>query len=154
MLSNNIFSKIPSIHDITTDVNDPPEFTIAAQYRDSWQNSVKYAGVKISDLQQQAYPDIQPIISSLAPNVAIIRAKSIIIEFGWEVLLESPVLRQIEAVDITPVFRFRDDIVVRIRQSGKGSRIDMRSASRFGRSDLGTNARRIRKFIRRFNQEL
>jgi len=34
-----------------------------------------------------------------------------------------------------------------VRPAPNGSRIDVRSASRVGRSDLGVNARRIRAFL-------
>jgi uncharacterized protein (DUF1499 family) len=95
-----------------------------------------------------------PIICVLAPADAFSSVRKIVRNLGWTILLENPEAGQIEAVDITPMLRFRDDIVVRIRAHGKGSRIDIRSASRLGRSDLGMNAKRIRKFIRYFNQEL
>jgi len=155
MLTNMVFRKLPSIHDITTDVNDPPEFTLARQTRSRWQNSAEYAGATISVLQQQAYPEILPIICDLAPESAFSSVSKIAQDLGWTILVENPEAGQIEAVDITPLFRFRDDIVIRIRAyNNEGSRIDIRSASRLGRSDLGMNAKRIRKFIRSFNQEL
>jgi uncharacterized protein (DUF1499 family) len=149
-----IFRKLPSIHDISTDVNDPPEFTLARQTRCRWQNSAEYAGAIISVPQQQAYPEIVPIICDLGPADAFSSVRKIVRYLGWKILLENPEAGQIEAVDITPLLRFRDDIVIRIQPHGKGSRIDIRSASRLGRSDLGMNAKRIRKFIKCFNQEL
>jgi len=154
MLTNMVFRKLPSIHDITTDVNDPPEFTVARQTRSRWQNSAEYAGARISALQQQAYPEIVPIICDLPPEAAFSSVSKIAQDLGWTILVENPEAGQIEAVDVTPIFRFRDDIVIRIRAYNEGSRLDIRSASRLGRSDLGMNAKRIRKFIRYFNQEL
>jgi len=68
---------------------------------------------------------------------------------GWEVVAADPVAGRLEATDTTFWFGFKDDIVVRIRSQPDGSRVDVRSVSRVGRSDVGTNARRIREFLRR-----
>ena len=68
---------------------------------------------------------------------------------GWEIVAAVPQERRIEAVATTFWFGFKDDIVVRIRPAPGGSRIDVRSVSRVGRSDLGTNAKRIRAFLGR-----
>jgi uncharacterized protein (DUF1499 family) len=59
---------------------------------------------------------------------------------------------RIEATDTTFWFGFKDDIVVRIAATGHGSRLDVRSVSRVGVSDIGTNARRIRKFLKELTQ--
>jgi len=65
---------------------------------------------------------------------------------GWDVVARAPAEGRIEAIDTSQWFGFHDDIVVRIRPAGSGSRIDIRSKSRVGRSDLGANAHRIRTF--------
>ncbi|HJR53568.1 MAG TPA: DUF1499 domain-containing protein, partial [Gemmatimonadota bacterium] len=54
---------------------------------------------------------------------------------------------RIEATATTPWFGFKDDVVVRIRPEAGGSRVDVRSVSRVGRSDVGTNARRIEEYL-------
>jgi uncharacterized protein (DUF1499 family) len=66
---------------------------------------------------------------------------------GWEVVARAPADGRIEAIDTSKWFGLRDDIVVRIRPEGTGSRIDIRSKSRLGRADLGANAQRIRVFM-------
>jgi len=65
---------------------------------------------------------------------------------GWRVVSSAPAEGRLEASDTTRWFGFTDDIVVRVTAAPNGSRIDVRSASRVGRSDLGVNARRIRAF--------
>jgi len=126
----------------------------AARQRARWHNPVAYEGARIARLQQQAYPDIRPVISKLVPEQAWVRAHALVSQFGWQILQEDREAGTIEAVAVTPLFRFRDDVVIRIRREANGSRIDIRSASRLGISDLGTNARRIRSFIQQFSQEL
>jgi uncharacterized protein (DUF1499 family) len=102
-----------------------------------------------SEAQRRAYPDIQPLRLPLAPNVAFERAKGAMEEAGWQIVREDPSAGRIEAVATTRWFGFKDDVVVRVSADGTGSRVDMRSKSRVGRSDLGTNAQRIRAYQRR-----
>ena len=59
---------------------------------------------------------------------------------------------RIEATDTTFWFGFKDDVVIRISKSDKGSQLDIRSVSRVGKSDVGTNAKRIRKFLKEMEQ--
>jgi len=148
------FRRTPRIHDICTDTDNPPELVAAARQRARWQNPVAYEGVRVARLQQLAYPDILPVISLLDPDQAWLRVRSIILQSGWQILHEDHNAGTIEAVATTPLFRFRDYVVVRVRKEGAGSRIDIRSAARLGISDLGTNARRIRVFREQFQQEL
>ena len=126
----------------------------AARQRTRWHNPVAYEGKRIARLQQQAYPDIRPVISPLEPERAWVHARALVAQSGWQILHEDREAGTIEAVAVTPLFRFRDDVVIRIRSEGIGSRIDIRSASRLGISDLGTNARRISHFIKQFLEEL
>ena len=142
--------KTPLIHDITTDTENPPLLQAAALIRSKYQNSVIYEGARIAHLQRVAYPEIQPVISSLEPTAAFSLARSLVDSFGWETLAENSQAGTIEAVAITPFLRFRDDVSIRITNNHKGSRMDIRSASRLGVSDFGTNARRIGQFIKRF----
>lgn len=116
---------VPPINDIST---DPREQTEA---------------------QRTAYPDIQPLRLPAAPNIAFERAKGAIEEAGWHIVREDPSAGRIEAVATSFWFGFKDDVLVRISADGAGSRVDVRSKSRVGRGDLGTNAQRIRSFHRR-----
>jgi uncharacterized protein (DUF1499 family) len=68
----------------------------------------------------------------------------------WEIVASDAPAGRIEATATTMWFGFKDDIVVRVRpEAGGGSRVDVRSVSRVGQSDVGANAKRIREFIRR-----
>jgi uncharacterized protein (DUF1499 family) len=102
-----------------------------------------------SDAQRKAYPEIQPLRLPVAPNIAFERAKGAIEEAGWQIVREDPSAGRIEAVATTFWFGFKDDVVIRIAADGPGSRVDVRSKSRVGKGDLGTNAQRIRTYLRR-----
>ncbi len=146
--------KTPRIHDITTDTETPPLFLAAARVRSRFHNSVAYEGVRIAGLQQASYPNIQPVINRLDPIAAYALARSLVESFGWDILAENIQLGTIEAVAITRFLRFRDDVSIRISKTSEGSRLDIRSASRLGISDFGTNAHRIELYIKRFNDSL
>jgi uncharacterized protein (DUF1499 family) len=85
----------------------------------------------------------------MPPAAAFDRAMAAVRAMNWEVVAADPSGGRIEATDRTPLFGFRDDVVVRVRPDGKGSRIDVRSLSRVGVGDLGTNAKRVRAYLRR-----
>jgi uncharacterized protein (DUF1499 family) len=112
-------------------------------------NDISTDPTEQSDAQRRAYPDIQPLRLAVAPNIAFERAKGAIEEAGWQIVREDPSAGRIEALATTLWFGFKDDVIVRINADGAGSRVDVRSKSRVGRSDLGTNAQRIRAFQRR-----
>jgi uncharacterized protein (DUF1499 family) len=99
--------------------------------------------------QRRAYPDIQPLRLAVAPNIAFERAKGAIEEAGWQIVREDPSAGRIEALATTFWFGFKDDVVIRVAADGSGSRVDVRSKSRVGKGDLGTNAQRIRSYQKR-----
>ena len=139
-------SDFPPINDITTDLEDPPSFAPASRVP-------AYAGFDMNypadfvPVVQGAYPDLQTFEPGLAPANAYAAAIQAARSLGWEITDESPAQRRFDATDTTAVFRFVDDITVRIRPLGSGSEVDIRSRSRVGRGDLGANAIRIRAFI-------
>ena len=138
---------LPSIHDITTDTEDPPRFSAVLPRRTGRVSPAEYDGAPAADQQRRAYPDIVPIDLGVAAESAIDEAAAIAKELGWEVVAVDRTRGVLEAIDTTFWFRFKDDIVVRVRAIGATrSRVDVRSKSRVGRGDLGTNARRIRTF--------
>ena len=143
----------PPIHDVTTDVDDPPFFSFAPKNRTANQNTLEYGGKDVAEIQRAAYPDIQPLMTKMTPGQAFIRCRAVAEKLGWEILVEDPDAGMIEAVDTTRVFNFSDDIAVRIQGAANGSRIDIRSVSRDGKGDFGTNANRIRRFIREFGTD-
>jgi uncharacterized protein (DUF1499 family) len=144
---------VPPIHDITTDSSDPPAFAavVAARAADGG-NSVAYDGAKIADQQRQAYPDIVPLTLALTPETAFNRALDAAKRMGWTIVAADAATGRIEASDRSRWFGFTDDIVVRIAASGAGSRIDVRSSSRLGRSDFGVNAARVRAYLAELRQ--
>ena len=140
--------KLPPIHDITTDTDKPPRFVAVLKLRKDAPNTAEYAGAELAAQQKKGYPDLAPAMLNIPPRAAFERALTIARASGWEIVAAAPEDNRIEATATTDWFGFKDDVVVRITPSGSGSRIDVRSVSRVGRSDLGANARRIREFLR------
>jgi uncharacterized protein (DUF1499 family) len=141
---------VPPIHDITTDVENPPEFQAIRPLRANAPNPVEYPGPEVAARQQAAYPDIRPRRVDAAPEVAFSRALQAGRSLGWEIVHADTANLRIEATDRTLWFGFEDDVVIRITSAaGGGSRVDVRSKSRVGGGDAGTNARRIRRFFDR-----
>ena len=139
-------AKVPFIHDITTDIVAPPVFVAIKPLRADAPNGVDYATDPAE--QQKGYPDIQPlVIDGVPPADMFKRAEATAKAMGWEIVAAEAVEGRIEATDTTAWFGFKDDIVIRITAQGTGSRLDIRSMSRVGKSDLGKNADRIRKFL-------
>jgi uncharacterized protein (DUF1499 family) len=141
---------LPAIHDITTDWENPPAFSAIAPLRRGAPNPVEYQGPPVADQQRAAYPDIQPMLLDFTRAQAFDRALEAAREMGWEIVDANPAQGRIEATATTFWFGFKDDVVVRISATDTGSRIDVRSLSRVGRSDVGTNAARIRAYLTKF----
>ena len=141
--------RVPPIHDITTDTENPPQFVAVLPLRSGAANPAAYGGDSVAMLQRQGYPDIRPLDLEAPPDTAFARALAAARAMGWEIVGVDTSARRIEATATTPWFGFKDDVVVRIRPEGEGSRVDVRSVSRVGRSDLGTNAARVRSFLAR-----
>lgn len=139
--------RVPPIHDITTDPDDPPRFVAVLPLRRNAPNSADYAGPALAAQQRAGYPDLAPARFAAPPAVVLERATQVARDLGWAVVATAPAEGRLEATDRTRWFGFRDDVVVRVRPDGAGSRVDVRSVSRVGRSDLGTNARRIERFL-------
>jgi uncharacterized protein (DUF1499 family) len=142
----------PAIHDITTDLNDPPVFTHAPDLRGPDSNSL---AVKPDTLgvQREAYPDLASLRSERTVSNAYRHALEVAAGLGWDIVWQSPESGYIEAVETTAIMAFKDDIAIRIRSTAEGSVIDLRSVSRVGVGDIGANAQRIRAFIAAFDQQ-
>ncbi len=141
---------VPAIHDISTDVVDPPRFDRIRALRGTESNPLDYDSGATAELQRQAYPWVQSLESELPADEALERAAAVIEGMGLEVVNVDPDAGRVEAVDTTFWFGFKDDVVVRVRPGATGSTVDVRSVSRVGQSDLGVNARRIGEFLERF----
>ncbi|MCK1387081.1 DUF1499 domain-containing protein [Bradyrhizobium sp. 21] len=147
------YRKLPAIHDITTDPIDPPRFDALARLRTGdGANTAVYAGLYSAEQQRQFYPDIEPIELEITVDRAYAIALQLVNKRKWLVIDErapQPPRRigRIEAVARSPIMGFREDIAIRVVPDGEDSRVDIRSASRYFESDLGSNAARVKKFI-------
>lgn len=136
---------LPQITDVTTDLGNPPRFDVLARLRP--RDRVDYPTF-FADPQRKGYPDIAPLLLELPVRPAYDAAMKVISSRRWLVVDARPPTAPgrpgvIEAVARTPVMGFREDVVVRVTPDPAGSRIDVRSASRYGLTDFGTNAKRI-----------
>lgn len=138
---------VPPIHDISTDTVDPPAFVQLLEVRNKSPNGSAYGGPAIAEQQRKAYADVKPLDVPAAPREAVQMAIDAARAMKWEVVGSDAAAGRIEATDTTSWFGFKDDVVVRVRPNGTGSRIDVRSVSRVGRSDLGANAQRVRDYL-------
>lgn len=143
---------VPVIHDVTTDLEDPPAFVAILPLRAGAPNSADYGGEAVAAEQRRAYPDIGPVTLAVPVERALERAEQVARDMGWEIVSVDRAAGRLEATDTTLFFGFKDDVVVRVRPSAGGSRVDVRSVSRVGRGDVGTNAARIREFVRRLRE--
>jgi uncharacterized protein (DUF1499 family) len=137
----------PLIHDITTDTDKVPHWVALQSQRAGAQNGAAYGGPAVAAVQKRAYPDLAPLTLAVPPDRAFARVQAAARSMGWRIVAAVPADGRLEAIDTTRWFGFADDIVVRVTATPNGSRIDVRSASRVGRSDLGVNAKRIRAFL-------
>ncbi|MGH1371667.1 DUF1499 domain-containing protein [Planktotalea sp.] len=138
------------INDITTDTANPPVFLVLDETREGARTSLAYAGAKVADIQVTAYPDIAPLETNLDADSAFVRALEVAEAMGWDIVAKDAEHRRFEATARTSVFYFADDVVVVVSEQESGSRVDLRSVSRIGRSDQGINAARIRAFQQKF----
>lgn len=143
----------PQIHDITTDLVDPPEFLAVKTLRIGEHNPLdRLTPENLANLQKESYSDLDSIILDRPFDRVFEQAVTLVKKRGWEVLAVSTANGRIEATDTTAIMGFKDDVVIRIRAEGKKSRVDMRSASRVGKGDWGVNAARIRLFLSELKQ--
>jgi len=141
---------LPAINDVTTDPDNPPRFDALLRARPV--GRVNYPGAKTAALQRAAYPDVAPLQLSVPPKTAYDIALALVTKRKWRIADARPPAAgrrdaTIEAVAQTMIMGFRDDVVIRISPVGPGSRVDVRSASRFGEHDFGANASRVRSLL-------
>lgn len=147
-------TKLPAIFDITTDANNPPRFDVLARLRPRGRSD--YPGQATAELQRKAYPDIVPLQLTAPPKLAYDTALAIATKRKWLLVdTRAPAPGRagaIEAVARTPIMGFREDVAIRISAQGAGSRVDVRSASRYGFHDFGGNASRIRALLEEIDE--
>jgi uncharacterized protein (DUF1499 family) len=141
---------IPRINDITTDTDNPPQFVNAPSLPDNVGRDMAYPGVEFATQQKAGYPDLAPLVLALPPDEAFkqIAAAARSMD-GWRITREDPAARAVEGYDTTKLFRFKDDFVIEVRPLDGHSQVQMRSKSRDGKGDVGTNAKRIHTFFAR-----
>jgi len=152
-----IVMSVPFIHDITTDTENPPKFValVEARSQPDVENGVDYGGPEVAAQQKEAYPDIVPAQFAQTKDAVFAQALAVARGMGWEVAAQVPEEGRIEATETTFWFAFKDDVVIRVQDDPNGgTRVDVRSVSRVGRSDVGVNAKRIRDFFSRLHGRL
>lgn len=143
----------PAIHDVSTDVVDIPQFVAVLPLRATAPNTVVYGGSpnmtpqRNAELQRGAFPDLVPKVYEASEEEMFGRALKAVEAMGWELVEANPDEGRIEATATTFWLRFKDDVVIRIRPLGPTTVVDARSLSRVGGGDVGTNAKRLRKFF-------
>jgi uncharacterized protein (DUF1499 family) len=137
----------PYIHDITTDTENPPKFVVIASVRGPGDHPVTYDGPEVAAKQKAAYPDLKTLVVQAPAEKVFKAADEVIKDMGMEIVDASEPELRIEATATSLLYGFKDDMVVRITEADGSTRVDVRSKSRVGRSDLGQNAKRIREFL-------
>jgi uncharacterized protein (DUF1499 family) len=165
-------ASLPFIHDVTTDTQDPPTFgavIMAERAEVKNVNTVEYAGKRaptqakdadgkpvmklVSALQTQAYPEVRTIVLNVSPDTAFSLAEQVARDMGWEIKETDAASGRIDATDTTFWYGFKDDVTIRLRTAeGDGTRVDIRSISRVGGSDIGANAARVEAFLENLSE--
>ena len=138
---------VPAIHDITTDLETPPEFVAMERLRADAPNPPEYSGEETANAQREAYPEIEPLMINDDVQRVMDEAVMLVVKRGWELVAINRQEGRIEATENLAWFGFKDDVVLRFSETEEGTRVDMRSKSRIGRSDVGVNAKRIEQFL-------
>ena len=138
---------VPPIHDITTDIENPPAFSAVVRLRADAPNPPEYAGPETAEAQREAYPEIQPLIVSNNLQEVMDAAVMLITDREWKLVAINRDQGRIEATETLAWFGFKDDVILRFTEMTDGTRVDMRSKSRIGRGDVGVNAQRIEDFL-------
>lgn len=146
---------LPQIHDITTDTSNPPAFVALLPIRKQSANGFEYGSEvtpaeELAALTEEAYPQVKPIMTDLSVADAVARSAATLEAMGLKIEEANAEAGRVEATATTFWFGFKDDVVVRVVAEGEGSRVDVRSMSRVGLSDIGANAARIMAFIEQF----
>ena len=142
----------PRLTGVSTDTAAPPEFDAALRNRSAAMNPIAPIPEEEALLQEEHYPDVSGRRYEASLDQVALAVDEIIESRGWEVVSRrgDPLLSlqmTVEALAYTPLLGFPSDIAVRLTDEGNATFVDMRSVSRFGRHDLGSNAARIAAFM-------
>ena len=139
-------NSVPAIHDISTDLSNPPQFVRVATLRKPDDHPVTYDGPAVGEQQRKAYPDLAPLVLKAPREKVFAAAQGALGSMGLEVVEADAAQGRMEATATSLLFGFKDDVVVRIADDANGTKVDVRSKSRVGRNDFGMNAKRVRAF--------
>ena len=143
----------PPIHDVSTDLVDIPEYVAVMPLRADAPNTTVYGGSprmtpeRNAQLQLEAYPELVSQFHNDSLSAMFDRALAAVDAMGWELVAAVPEEGRIEATATTFWFRFKDDVVIRLREENNQTRVDARSLSRVGGGDAGANAKRLMQFF-------
>ena len=152
--------RLPVLNDVTTDLVDPPQFSLAPKALDARGGRTPPTPPSATrQAQRAAYPEVQAILLELDADEAYQLVLQAVQACGWRIIHQSAPggrlgLGHIDAVDRTLVMGFTDDVTVRVKPLAGQTKIDVRSASRYGRNDFGANARRIEIFAQAVQDQL
>jgi uncharacterized protein (DUF1499 family) len=145
--------KQPALNDVTTDWAAPPRFVELAKQRTDGANPAAYPAERFAVQQQKAYPDLRTFVMDRSLEETFELVEEVVRKLRWKVAIAEPPVGKpakggrLEATDQTLLAGFTDDVVIRVEGAGRSSRVDVRSASRYGTHDLGQNAIRVRRFL-------
>ncbi len=137
----------PPIHDISTDLEHPPLFVASLPLRAQAANTSDYGGPAVAEQQRKFFPALGPVRTTKPTGEVFPAALEAARDLGLEIVAAVPEQGRIEANQRSLFFGFTDDVVIRVQAEGTGTRVDVRSVSRVGRSDLGANARRVKRYL-------
>jgi len=150
---------LPPIHDITTNLDDMPQFSRLTVREDNYKSVEKTTRGDLQPLapearwrrlHAEAYRDLRTVRVPTSVADTVRRAGQLARERGWEIARADAEAGILEATETSLFFRFKDDVVLRAQPAAGGATgtdVDMRSISRVGGSDVGMNAKRIRSFL-------
>lgn len=145
--------KAPPIHDVSTNWNEPLMFSEAAMQRRGAEanpivaDPLMFTGERIAQVNERTCPEARPVLLKMSAEDAHARAKAALVEQGLEIVTDDPATGRLEAVATSFWYGFKDDLVARVAPEGSGARVDMRSVSRVGVSDIGQNCKRITALV-------
>jgi len=154
VIGSQIFTakSLPQIHNISTDISNPPAFDKIVALRGQNSNPLEYKATDLAELQKAAYPNVKTLLVDDSPEQAYQKSAKIVSQLGWQQVNADSAKGIIEATQTTLLWGFKDDVVIRIESQGNKTAIDLRSVSRIGRSDLGANAKRISAFLNEYQK--
>ena len=149
---------LPPLTAIETTPSEPLEFKMLAKTRPADANPVENLDEIGIEEQQEAYPDIRPMALERSATEVFNLVQEAVRRLGWTVAISEPPgndgVGRIEATDRTLIMGFTDDVAVQVKGDDTQAKIDVRSVSRYGQHDLGTNAARVRTLFAEVKTEL